>query len=34
VRVLARVVSYKKRYLLSEGKIILSDGSISVTGQG
>ncbi len=34
VRVLARVVSDKKRYFLAEGKIILSDGSIAVTGQG
>ena len=34
VRVLATVVSDKKRYFLAEGKIILSDGSIAVTGQG
>jgi len=34
VRVLAKVVSDKKRYFLAEGKIILSDGSIAVTAQG
>jgi len=34
VRVLAKVVSDKKRYFLAEGKIILADGSIAVTGQG
>ena len=34
VRVLARVVSEKKRFFLAEGEIILADGSVAVTGQG
>ena len=34
LRVLARVVSDKKRYFLAEGEIILPDGTIAVTAQG
>ena len=34
VRVVARVVTEKKRFFLAEGEIILADGTVAITGQG